>query len=354
MLIFFLGPFYSLSSAASEQAEDLHTLVMLTEGDRFNNTSSNYTLSISPTLYSFCATCLNAAKTALIANDESSNATVFLVYNHDTYVVAQESISVIISYGLELIGELFYNKSISYTEIVSIIRAANPRIVLGGGVGDESEYIQALRKEIGSSKGSWDPLIITFSVAFPNNEWWEEGILYPQTWTSSLLTSDYYFGNAQNFSNLFETVVGRAPYYFEASVVAAVLTINNLINITQSLDSAELVAYAKSGLDLTDSFYGEISFDGISIARPFICTQNQAHIYPIVDPPELATLTVNLNPIIVYPPGFFSTHGKDNTLRNALIASLVSTFGIICIVLLTSLIVIKKYHLIFIPKKDVF
>jgi len=356
---FFLGPYYTLSPGASVQAEALKILVLLTEypaDTTFNNAPSNYTLSISPTLTAFCSTCLIAVQKALALNGESSSATIFLAYTEDTYNSAQETKNVIQQYGMTLVGDIFYNSSVVYSQLAASIRAQKPRIIMGGGVGDLPQFLQAIRKEIGLAKDWSDPVIVTFDPPFPNNNWFEEGVLAPQPWTFNLPNTqqDEYFGTAQDFSYNFNATAGRYPYYGEASAVASVLAIHKLLNVTQSLDGAVLAAYAKTGVNVTSSFFGEISFNGVSLARSYICTQNNAQIYPIVDPPELATSTVNLYPVIDYPKGFFSNNGTDNTLRDALIGSLVTTFGIMLIGLLIVVIVVKKYHLIFIPKREKF
>jgi len=182
-------------------------------------------------------------------------------------------------------------------------------------------------------------------------------LLYPQSWVSTLPTNfnDTYFGTAADFAaNLAANSYGIVPPYGEAVVAASILTLHTLLNVTQSLDGAVLTTYAKTGIPITNSFFGEISFSGNSISRTFACIQNQNFSYPIVGPGDLATGVVNLNPAIIYPPGFFDVIHPDHTLRDALIGSLVTTFGVAVVVLLVVLIILKKYHLIFIPKKDRF
>jgi len=357
---FFIGPYYSLSPAASALAENLHRLIILTEypaDDVLNTAPSNYTLSISPSLKAYASTCLTSVQRSLIDNDKSPNVTVFLVYDIDSYVPAQEIKNTAIAQnGLQSVGELYYNSSISYEEIASIIRAANPDIVIGGGVGDLPEFIPAIRKEIGLSHGSWDPVLISFDIGYPNNPWYLEGLLYPQTWTPLLPPSqqDIYFGTAMNFTTTFTDFTGRPPLFGEAAAAAAVLTIQYLINQTQSFDGAVLTAYAKTGVKISDTFFGEISFNDISIARSYICIQNVQLQQVVVAPPALSSGIVNLNPLITYPKDFFSTPSSNTTLRDALLGTLVPIFTLVLLVLFFVLVILKKYHLIFIPKKDKF
>jgi len=203
-------------------------------------------------------------------------------------------------------------------------------------------------------KGKWNPVISTFSYNYPNTEWWQEGLTYPAAWASNFPNSqnDIYLGTATDFSNTFETIAYMPPLFGDAIAAASILTIHNLINITQSLDSAVLVAYAKSGVNITNSFYGEISFNGISIARPYICLQNLDQTYPIIGPNYYALSSVNFNPSIKYPANFFSNGNND--LRNVLIATLGFLFVACIVAILVVIIILKKFHLVFLKKRNAF
>jgi len=157
-----------------------------------------------------------------------------------------------------------------------------------------------------------------------------------------------------NFTTTFTDFTGRPPLFGEAAAAAAVLTIQYLINQTQSFDGAVLTAYAKTGVKISDTFFGEISFNDISIARSYICIQNVQLQQVVVAPPALSSGIVNLNPLITYPKDFFSTPSSNTTLRDALLGTLVPIFTLVLLVLFFVLVILKKYHLIFIPKKDKF
>jgi len=285
--------------------------------------------------------------------------TVYVAYTFASQFPGDEALSVIPTLGMELVGYIYYDPSvISWDAIALNISYYRTQAILVGGVGDLPLLLPPIRKLIAQSKGDWNPVIVTFDLPYPETSWFQEGLLYPQSWVSSFPTdlNDTYFGTAAEFAQDLAAYVGNSvlPPYGEAVVAASILTLHTLINLTQSLDGDVLTTFAKNGSVLTNSFFGEISFKGNSIARSNACIQNQNYTYPIIGPSALQTGNLNLNPTILYPPHFFDIIKPDHTLRDALIGSLVSTFGVALLALLIVLIVLKKYHLIFIPKKERF
>jgi len=358
---FFIGPYYALSTYASAIGESLQKLVLLPQfpaDDVFNCADLHYTLSFTPPLSSFSTDCLQNAQDYLRSYGLTTNMTVFVAYTVASYYPGLEALKVIPTLGMNLVGNIYYDPTVmTWNEIASNISFYRTQAILVGGVGDLGSLLPPVRKLIALSKGAWNPIIATFDLPFPEICWYQEGLIYPQSWVSTLPTinNDTYFGTAADFAvDLAIAAAPTVPPYGEAAVAAAILTLHTLINITQSLDGNVLTTYAKSGAHLTNSFFGEIAFKGNSISRPNVCIQNQNKTYPIIGPDNQATGKLILNPDIIYPPHFFDVIHPDNTLRDALIGSLVTTFGVAVIVLALVLIILKKYHLIFIPKKDRF
>jgi len=356
---FFLGPFYSLSNTASTSAESLKHLVILTEfpaDDGFNFSPKNYTLSMSPTLDSYSTACAVTVKQAMTAADPKKNVTVFVAYDATSILLGQNAVELLPSLGMIVVGNMSYDCNVeTFQEIARNISEKRPDIVLGGGDSDSNLLIPAIRREIGLSHGAWNPTIATFSYNFPNSNWWQEGLLYPSAWSPifPITQSDDYFGTATDFNNAFFALAGSLPFSGDAIAAASMLTIHTLINATQSLDSATLTAYAKSGANITNSFYGEISFKGLSLARPYVCIQNIGTQYPIVGPDSYTLTQVEFNPKIVYPANFFN-NGNNDIIRNVLISTLGFAFVALIVVILVSIIILKKYHLVFLKRRNVF
>lgn len=120
------------------------------------------------------------------------------------------------------------------------------------------------------------------------------------------------------------------------------------ITRAQSLDP-ELLAEALRATNLTDTFFGPISFTATGEATlPAICLQSQNKSLEIVSPSNLLTSVMEYPGIPVRPP-----KPKSNTAkRNRLIIGLTVGLGVLIIAAigLGYFLMRSRYHLVFLDK----
>jgi branched-chain amino acid transport system substrate-binding protein len=119
-----------------------------------------------------------------------------------------------------------------------------------------------------------------------------EGFLCSSQWDRSLKYSDKWFGQAEDYAQLFDKVLHYAPPYQAAESTAAVLVFVDAFERCGCFEPEKL----RNALAATDmqTFYGHIKFDktGKNIAKPMILYQVQEGNYRVVAPTKWAEAKV--------------------------------------------------------------
>jgi branched-chain amino acid transport system substrate-binding protein len=182
-----------------------------------------------------------------------------------------------------VLDQTYAAKTTDFSSIMAEIKSREPDIVLWGGL--ESEVLDAIRQS--KSLDATPKLMMSFTVGVPTADFRKalgadaDDAFGMTAWLPSKSLKDAWFGNAEDFAEVYKAKYGYEPDYHAAAGAVAVEVLVHAIEKAGSLDRTKVRdAIANSDFE---SLYAPVHFgtDGqISVPQMVIQIQNGA-VVPI-------------------------------------------------------------------------
>ncbi|MEM7800053.1 MAG: amino acid ABC transporter substrate-binding protein [Chloroflexota bacterium] len=295
---FLLGPYSSSMTAAASAIAEKYGMIMV-EG---NGSSESLFERGFQNLFAVLTPAGNYTQSSLEILAAEGAKTVVIAYEDTAFPtsVGEGAVKWAEEYGMEVLAVETYPKDVAdVSAIMTKFRDLDPDVFVGGGHFNDALLFVAAAEEL-----DFNPQGMVITVGPSNPQFVEEvgpmanDIIGPTQWERTMSWEGPYFGGAEAYAQLYETMWEEAPTYQAAESTAAGLAIMAAIENADSLEM-DAVRTALQTLDI-ETFYGPINFDetGKNIGKPMGAIQVQEGEINVIapEPAAVAPLLYPLTP----------------------------------------------------------
>jgi len=277
---------------------------------------------------------------------QSTIRTAYIVGTAITLPYIELQLGSLLPYNVSIVGtDLYSQTNPDFTTLVQKWKAANPDVLIGGGIYDTQAFAKAIRL------ANWNPVIILIAQGTTTTPAMNYIFAY-SVWTKDVPYSDPYFGTATDLIASYQAFYNNSNSSPSAGGVAAYLAIYLAIIATQSLDSAVIRDYILAANIST--VYGPLIFDNTnSYANPPFCCQYQNLKFTIIAPADVRIAEPIFGKVPVLPPDCYpKSTGNTGFLLSVTLGTILPSLCLLTTVVFLVVLVIRKFDLILLPKQN--
>ncbi|MEM8857402.1 MAG: amino acid ABC transporter substrate-binding protein [Chloroflexota bacterium] len=285
---FLLGPYSSSMTAAASAIAEKYGMIMV-EG---NGSSESLFERGFENLFAVLTPAGNYTQSSLEVLAAEGAKTVVIAYEDTAFPtsVGEGAVKWAAEYGMEVLAVETYPKDVAdVSAIMTKFRDLDPDVFVGGGHFNDALLFVAAAEEL-----DFNPQGMVITVGPSNPQFVDEvgamaeDIIGPTQWERTMSWQGPYFGGAEEYAVIYETMWDEAPTYQAAESTAAGLAIMAAIEAADSLEM-DAVRQALRDLDI-ETFYGPIQFDetGKNVGKPMGAIQVQDGNINVIAPQAAA------------------------------------------------------------------